>query len=230
MGNYSLPLHDQVKLSESHTIGVPSRGCRLLCLGERSNTLMWTGLRKSLLVITAKPQLKIIRIANVRIRQEENGISLENSLFKNLSECFTPPAPRKFQVFAKCPSFNLAPRPYPSPPGLPASSPTHPRTPWVPRAETTARRAPRPAGCTGAGRVAAGDLCTGESLPALAMRGGKGSLVLPALGTRPSYPCPGWKKSQESHEENCPALPRLCCVSGAPAACCTPSVLSVTPE
>lgn len=52
-----------------------------------------------------------------------------------------------------------------------------------------------------------------------------------ALGTRPSYPpLSRMEGNEESHEKNCPALPRLCCVSGAPAACCTPRVCYLSPR
>lgn len=51
-----------------------------------------------------------------------------------------------------------------------------------------------------------------------------------ALGTRSSYPpLSRMEGNEESHEKNCPALPRLCCVSGAPASLLYPRVCYLSP-
>ncbi|XP_039102830.1 sterile alpha motif domain-containing protein 13 [Hyaena hyaena] len=85
------------------------------------------------------------------------------------------PAPWRFLSSSKRPPrFSQGPRLVPSLPDLSASwrpQPSDPR-PARPR-RTTSPGVPRarPPGCTGAGRVAAAELCAGESLPPPAVRG-----------------------------------------------------------
>nr|XP_055195745.1 sterile alpha motif domain-containing protein 13 [Nyctereutes procyonoides] len=121
------------------------------------------------------------------------------------------PAPR---------DLSASPHPPPSDPRPPPPPARRRRTtsPGVPRA--------RPAGRTGAGRVAAAELCAGRA----SRRRPCGEVsdarpCSPGPGARPPSPPAGAKGPEESRRKARPARaaraarPRLCCASGAPAAC-----------
>uniref|UniRef100_A0A4W2H6Q5 Sterile alpha motif domain containing 13 n=2 Tax=Bos TaxID=9903 RepID=A0A4W2H6Q5_BOBOX len=119
------------------------------------------------------PSSKLHQNCHVRIRQEEKGISLKTPCLKISFGVFHTSSSQEVLSSCKCPPFTfLAPRPHAFPPG-PLSFLADPALGPSPRGRRLQVPAcpARPAGCTGAGRVATGELCTGESLPALAMRG-----------------------------------------------------------
>lgn len=171
------------------------------------------------------PAKNFIRVATCESDGKKKWYQPEDPQFKVSLGVFPTSSSQEVLSSCKCPPLpSQSPGLVPSLPGLSASEPPQPLDPYPARGDYKSRRAQR-------ARPAA--LGLGAWRPASSVRGkasrrrpcGEVSdpLVLRARWERARLPpLSRMEGNEESHNKNRPALPRLCCVSGAPTACCTP--------